>query len=183
MDAYVYLRVQPGRVPAVLTALSTRPGVRQAAVVVGDWDLLARVDGPELSTIAAGVLSEIHRLDGVTRTLTAPVVPSDRIGIGGFGGPTPPTIMPNACYVHIKAAAGAAGPIAERLAEAPEVSGVAVLGGYYDLIVGVAEVWEVATSTIIETIHALPGVVSTNTLVAVAYDEPEEERDQFSAWS
>jgi DNA-binding Lrp family transcriptional regulator len=183
MDAYVYLQVQPGKVPAVLLELSTKPGVRQAAVVVGDWDILARVDGPDLSAIAGEVLSEVHQIEGVTRTLTAPVVPADRIGVGGFAGLAPPAIVPDACYVQVKAEAGTAASIAERLAESPEVAGVAVLGGEHDLIVCVAEPWEQASGTIIDAIHRLPGVVSTNTLVAIRYDEPEEERDQFSAWS
>jgi hypothetical protein len=29
----------------------------------------------------------------------------------------------------------------------------------------------------------LPGVVSTDTLVSIDYEEPEEDRDQFSAWT
>jgi hypothetical protein len=32
-------------------------------------------------------------------------------------------------------------------------------------------------------VHAIPGVLSTSTLVSIAFDEGEEDRDQFSAWS
>ena len=135
MDAFLYLRVRPGKVPAALSALSALPSVRQAALCVGDWDVLARVDGPDLQTIASGVLADVHTIDGIVRTYTAPVVPADRIGIGGFGGLTAPPVTANACYVHIQASPGAATGVAERLAESPDVAGVAVVGGHYDLIV------------------------------------------------
>ena len=36
---------------------------------------------------------------------------------------------------------------------------------------------------ILDEIHQLPGVTETNTLVSIAYEEPEEDRDQFSAWT
>ena len=47
----------------------------------------------------------------------------------------------------------------------------------------VAHPWEVASGIILEQIHALPGIVATSTLVSIVYEEPEEDRDQFSTWS
>ena len=70
--------------------------------------------------------------------------------------------------------------MAERLLNE---SGVAVLGGAYDLVVCVAQPWEVASGIILEHVHGLPGIVSTNTLISIGYEEPEEDRDQFSTWS
>jgi hypothetical protein len=46
----------------------------------------------------------------------------------------------------------------------------------------VPEPWEVASGIVLDKIHALPGVRTTSTLVSVDYEEPEEDRDQFSAW-
>ena len=57
MDAYVYLRIEPGSMSTVLAGLSSKSGVRRAIAVVGDWDVLAHVEGPDLSTIAVQVLS------------------------------------------------------------------------------------------------------------------------------
>jgi DNA-binding Lrp family transcriptional regulator len=85
--------------------------------------------------------------------------------------------------VHIEADAGAAAGLYERLSEVGGVSGAAVLGGRWDLLACVPEPWEVASGIVLEKIHALPGVRSTSTLVSVDYEEPEEDRDQFSAWS
>ena len=117
------------------------------------------------------------------RTLTAPVVPPDRVGIAGFGNVQPPPIVAGACYVHVKAQPGAAAGLVERISEMHDVAGVAVLGGEWDLMICVAQPWEVASGVILDEIHQLPGVTETNTLVSIAYEEPEEDRDQFSAWT
>jgi hypothetical protein len=183
MDAYVYLQVQPGHMTEVLAALSAAQGVRRAIAVVGEWDVLLHAEGTDMGAIASVVLSELHNVPGVTRTLTAPVVPGDRIGMTGFGGPVPPPIIPNACYVHMKAEPGAAGGIAEHLADMGDVAGVAVIGGEWDLLACVAEPWEVASGIILDRIQQIPGVRDTGTLVSIAYDGPDEDRDQFSAWS
>jgi hypothetical protein len=83
----------------------------------------------------------------------------------------------------VKAQAGAAAGLVERISEMNDVAGVAVLGGGWDLLICVAQPWEIASGVVLDEIHALPGVVSTSTLVAIAYEEPDEDRDQFSAWS
>jgi Lrp/AsnC ligand binding domain len=183
MDAYVYLRIDPGSMTQVLAALATKSQVRRAIAVIGAWDVLVHVEGSDLATIATQVLSDFHHVPGVRRTFTAPVVPPDRIGIAGWGAPQSPAIIGDACYVHIKAQAAAAGGLAERLGEMADVSGVAVLGGPYDLMVCVAQPWEVASGVVLEEIHSLPGIISTDTLVSIVYEEPEEDRDQFSSWT
>lgn len=184
MDAYVYLQVKPGTMHEVLAGITSNSQAHRAIAVVGAWDVMMHVEGPDLVTIANQVLSEIHHVPGIVRTLTAPVVPPDRIGIAGWVTPKAPAIIGDACYVHIRAEAGAAAGIAERLGEMTDlVSGVAVLGGEYDLMVCVAQAWEVASGVILEKIQPLPGVISTDTLISIAYEEPEDDRDQFSAWT
>jgi DNA-binding Lrp family transcriptional regulator len=152
-------------------------------VVIGEWDILSLIDGPDLATVATGVLSELQTIEGITRTFTAPVVPPDRLGVVGFGGLPTPQIIRGACYVHIEADSGAAAGLYERLSEIGGVSGAAVLGGRWDLMACIAEPWEVASAIVLDKIHSLPGVRSTSTLVSVDYEEPEEDRDQFSSWS
>jgi DNA-binding Lrp family transcriptional regulator len=183
MDAYVYLRIQPGRMADVLAGLTSKTAVRRAIAVVGDWDVLVHAEGVDLSAIAGQVLSEIHHIPGVDRSMTAPVVPPDRVGLTGFGGPQPPPIIGDACYVRVKAEPGAAAGIVERVTEMQDVAGVAVTGGVYDLLICVAQPWEVASGVILEEIHDLPGVVETDTLISIQYEEPAEERDKFSTWN
>jgi DNA-binding Lrp family transcriptional regulator len=182
MDAYVYLHIAPGKVPAVLTQLAGRSGLKRALAVVGTWDILVQVEGPDLDQIAVTVLSQLHGVDGVLRTVTAPVVPPDRVGLAGFGNVQPPPIVAGACYVHVKAEAGAAAGLVERVSEMQDVAGVAVLGGEWDLLICVAQPWEVASGVVLDEIHHLPGVRETSTLVSIAYEEPDDDRDQFSAW-
>lgn len=178
----MYLRVAPGAVAGVMTQIASKNGVRRAVVVVGEWDVMALVEGTDLAAIGQVVLSQLHALEGVQRTYTAPVVPPDRIGIGWGIQATTPVPIGDACFVHVRAVAGAVAGLVERLSESEEVSGLAVLGGRYDLLVAIPQPWEVASGIIIEQLHGLPGVVSTDTLVAIRYEEPEEDRDQFSAW-
>jgi DNA-binding Lrp family transcriptional regulator len=175
MDSYVYLRIKPGSMVNVLTQLAITQGVRNAVAVVGDWDVMAQVEGPDLATIAVTILAHIHQVDGVDRTMTAPVVPPDRVGIAGWGAPQTPGLIRDACYVHIKAESGAAAGLAERLSEFQDVSGVAVLGGDYDLLVCLAQPWEIASGVILEQIHGLPGILSTKTLVSVNFEEPDQD--------
>jgi hypothetical protein len=182
MDAYVYLHVAPGKVPAVLAQLAGRSGLKRALAVVGAWDVLVQVDGADLDQIATTVLSQLHGVEGVVRTMTAPVVPPDRVGIAGFANVQAPPIVAGACYVHVRAQAGAAAGLVERLSEMQDVAGVAVLGGEWDLLVCIAQPWEVASGVVLDEIHQLPGVMETSTLVSIAYEEPEDDRDQFSAW-
>jgi DNA-binding Lrp family transcriptional regulator len=182
MEAYVYLRVRPGTTTTVRNHLASS-SARRAVIVVGEWDLLCLLDGPDLASIGSTVLNEIQAIEGVERTLTAPVVPSDRLGVVGFAGPPIPPMVQGASYVHIAAEPGAAAGIYERLAEVGGIAGAAVLGGPWDVLVCIAEPWEVAAGVILEKIQALPGVRATSTLVSVDPEEPEEDRDQFSAWS
>lgn len=183
MDAFVYLRARPGQAAEVRNRLASTGSGRRSVVVIGDWDVLTLVDGPDLASIARSVLSEIQTIDGVDRSFTAPVVPPDRLGVVGFGGLPVPQIIDGACYVHIEAEAGAAAGLYERLSEIAGISGAAVLGGPWDLLACVPEPWEVASSVILDQVHALPGVRATSTLVSIEYDGPEEDRDQFSSWS
>jgi len=183
MEAFVYLRVRPGSIGSVRNRLTSTATARRSVVVIGDWDVLCLIDGPDLATVATGVLSELQTIEGVARTFTAPVVPPDRLGVVGFGGLPTPQIIRGACYVHIEADAGAAAGLYERLSEIGGLSGAAVLGGRWDLMACIPEPWEVASAVVLDKIHALPGVRSTSTLVSVDYEEPEEDRDQFSSWS
>ncbi|HEY7399778.1 MAG TPA: Lrp/AsnC ligand binding domain-containing protein [Actinomycetota bacterium] len=183
MEAFLYVRARPGTVERVATEVAGTAGVRRATIVVGDWDVLALVEGSTMSAIASAVLSQVHGIDGVQRTLTAPLVPPDRVGMG-FGAPPQPSLAPGeACYVHVRAEAGAVEGLLERLAEIEEVSGVAVTGGRFDLVAEIRQPWELASGTVISVLRALPGVSATTTMVGVAYEEPEEDRDQFSSWT
>ena len=186
MDAFVYLRVRPGKVEEVVVQLESVGGVRAAVAVVGAWDVLVAVQGPDLLGISEEVIRGIHRIEGVERTMTAPVVPGDVYALPGEGTKTPiPMQEPGpACFVHVKASPGEAARVADTIAGVEEVSAVAMIAGEHDLIVEIPFPWEQAAPVIVNRLLPIEGIEDTRTLVAIAFSETDEEdRDQFSAWS
>jgi DNA-binding Lrp family transcriptional regulator len=186
VDAFVYLQVRPGRVEDVLVSLRATHGVRAAMTVLGDWDIMAATHGPDLLSIAETVVRRIHRIEGVERTATAPVVPGDVLGFagGGLRTPVPMQQQADACFVHVRAQPGAATGLVEAIAGLEDVSAVAMVAGEWDVIAEIPYPWEQAARVIVDRILALPGALATKTLVSLPHLEPEDEdRDQFSAWS
>lgn len=188
MDAYVYLRVAPGRVEDVVIALRGQHGIHRATAVVGDWDVMVAVEGTDFQTVATAVLRGIHPVEGIVRTYTAPVVPLDVLGIHGGGWAIPAIPMrgqEHACYVHIRADAGSVASAVRSLAAVEHVSGVAVVAGAFDILVEIPLPWEQAAPIILEQIHTIPGVRDTTTLIAVAdLEAADVEPDAFpSSWA
>lgn len=182
----MYVRTRPGRTEDVVVQLKVTKGVRSAALVVGDWDAIAAAHGPDLTAIVETVVRRIHRIEGVERTVTAPVVPGDVLGLvgGGMITPVPMQHQGDACLVHIKAAPGAASGLVEALSGLEDVSAVALVAGEWDLVCEIPYPWEQGARVIVDRVLPMPGVVETKTLVVVPYLEPDDEdRDQFSVWS
>lgn len=185
MDAYLFVRAQPGKAEDVVNQLQASPGVHHAVLVIGDWDVLAAVHGTDLVAIAAGILRSVHRMDGVERTLTTPVVPAEAMGLPGRGlGATAPLRRTgDACFVRIQTDPQASTTVFEALVAMEHVAGVALVAGDVDILAEIPYGWEEAARVVLAQIQHVPGVRSTNTLVAVPHVPPDEEdRDQFSAW-
>jgi len=187
VDAFVYLRVRPGALEEVVLQLENVGGVRSAVGVVGEWDVLAAVRGPDLLGIAEEVVRGIHRIDGVERTMTAPVVPSEVFTRPGAGSRTPIPMQGGgdaACYVQVRASFGSASDLVETIAGIEEVSAVAMIAGEYDLLVEIPLPWEQAAPVIVNRLLPIDGIEDTRTLVGISFPETDDEdRDQFSAWS
>jgi DNA-binding Lrp family transcriptional regulator len=170
VNAFLYLRADPARIDDVVSALAQTPGVRRAVSVTGAWDVLAAMEGADFASIAATIKREVLPIEGVTRSLTAPVVPLDVIGVHGGGWATPGVPLTSgepACYVHVRAQPGSIAGLVEALGELDEVTGIAVLAGEDDVLLEVPGSWEDASRVVLEAIHALPGVERTNTSIAV----------------
>jgi DNA-binding Lrp family transcriptional regulator len=186
VDAFVYVRARPGKVEDVVTQMQAARGVRHAVTVIGDWDVIAAVHGPDLAGIAADVIRYVHHIDGVERTLTTPVVPAHVSGVagGGFGLAAPMHRSGDACFVRVRTEPGATTHVFELLAEMDDVAGVALVAGEDDILAEVPYGWEESARVVLERIQSIEGVRSTNTLVAVPFlPEEDEDRDQFSAWT
>ena len=51
MEAFVYLRVHPRSIVPVRNQLTSSAVARRSIVVIGDWDVLCLIDGPDLASI------------------------------------------------------------------------------------------------------------------------------------
>jgi DNA-binding Lrp family transcriptional regulator len=72
--AYILIQAEPGKAATVAAALRDVPGVLEAASVAGPYDVIARAQAPDIDELAKLAASQVQALDGVTRTLTCPVV-------------------------------------------------------------------------------------------------------------
>lgn len=72
--AYILIQTQVGKPLEVAREAGRVEGVLSAESVTGPYDVIVRAEAPDLDLLARTVLSRIQEIDGVTRTLTCPVV-------------------------------------------------------------------------------------------------------------
>lgn len=70
VNACVLIRVAPGRLEAVVEAVSAVTNVRKAFMVFGRYDVVAFVEAPDCETACKTALT-INALEGVKSTETA----------------------------------------------------------------------------------------------------------------
>ena len=74
MRAYVLIQVAVGSSADVVQALSAAEGVVSADAVAGPYDAIAMVESASIDGLGQLVVSSIHAIVGVSRTLTCPIV-------------------------------------------------------------------------------------------------------------
>src|SRR5215472_11619519 len=74
ITAYILIQAEPGKAATVAAALRDVPGIVEAASVAGPYDVIARAQAPDIDELARLAASQVQDLDGVTRTMTCPVV-------------------------------------------------------------------------------------------------------------
>jgi len=75
VEAYVLVNAEPGRAGRTLSkTMAAVKGVLSAEDLSGPYDVIARVEAPDLDRLARLVVAKIQVLEGVTRTITCPVV-------------------------------------------------------------------------------------------------------------
>jgi DNA-binding Lrp family transcriptional regulator len=184
VEAFVYVAARPGTVEDVYAQIVASKGVRRADIVIGDWDVLVTVYGPDMATIALDVLRRIDRIDGVARTMTMPLVPPEVVGLVDSGLVAVPVQRTGeACFVRLKTTPQATTRIFDRLAEMDDVAGVALVAGEEDIVVEIPYPWDRSARFVVDRIMSMDGVLSTNTLIALPPLPVDDDRDQFSAWS
>ncbi len=72
--AYVLIQTEAGKAAIVAAALRDLPGVPETASLAGPYDVIARVQARDIDELAKLVAFGVQALDGVTRTMSCPVV-------------------------------------------------------------------------------------------------------------
>jgi DNA-binding Lrp family transcriptional regulator len=73
-DAYILIQTEVGKGAHVTKEVSAIEGVTVVDAVTGPYDVIARAEGKDLDALSRAVLLKIQEVDGVTRTLTCPIV-------------------------------------------------------------------------------------------------------------
>ena len=74
VEAYVLIQTEIARPARLAAEVSRIPGVGTAALVMGPYDVIARVEAPDVDSLGKLVVNKLQAVEGVTRTLTCPVV-------------------------------------------------------------------------------------------------------------
>jgi DNA-binding Lrp family transcriptional regulator len=74
VEAYILIQTEVGKAASVAQAASKIAGVTSAEDVTGPYDVIVRATAETVDDLGKLVVSAIQSVDGITRTLTCPVV-------------------------------------------------------------------------------------------------------------
>ena len=74
VHAYVLIQTDVGKAAHVAQQVSAISGVVGAEGVTGPYDVIATVEAPTMNDLGRMVVRDIQQIDGITRTITCPVV-------------------------------------------------------------------------------------------------------------
>ncbi|MFH8365359.1 Lrp/AsnC family transcriptional regulator [Streptomyces sp. NPDC018031] len=74
VQAYILIQTEVGKASTVAEVISQIPGVIQAEDVTGPYDVIVRAQADTVDELGRMVVAKVQQVDGITRTLTCPVV-------------------------------------------------------------------------------------------------------------
>jgi DNA-binding Lrp family transcriptional regulator len=74
VHAYVLIQTEVGKAAGVARQIREIAGVVLAEDVTGPYDVIARVEAESIDELGRMVVSHVQLIEGITRTLTCPVV-------------------------------------------------------------------------------------------------------------
>lgn len=74
VQAYILIQTEVGKAASVARAIRDIAGVTQAEDVTGPYDVIVRAEADNVDELGKLVVANIQSVDGITRTLTCPVV-------------------------------------------------------------------------------------------------------------
>ncbi len=74
VHAYILIQTEVGQAAAVAAKIAEIGGVTTAEDVTGPYDVIVRAEAESVDLLGQLVVARIQGVDGITRTLTCPVV-------------------------------------------------------------------------------------------------------------
>ena len=74
VQAYILIQTEVGKAAAVARSIATIKGVQQAEDVTGPYDVIVRAEARNVDELGKLVVAKVQAVEGITRTLTCPVV-------------------------------------------------------------------------------------------------------------
>ncbi|PWI06833.1 AsnC family transcriptional regulator [Streptomyces sp. NWU339] len=74
VQAYILIQTEVGKASTVADLIGEIPGVIQAEDVTGPYDVIVRAQADTVDDLGRMVVAKVQQVDGITRTLTCPVV-------------------------------------------------------------------------------------------------------------
>jgi DNA-binding Lrp family transcriptional regulator len=74
VNAYILIQTEVGKAAAVATEVREISGVAEAEDVTGPYDVIVRAEAESVDDLGKLVVARIQAVEGITRTLTCPVV-------------------------------------------------------------------------------------------------------------
>src|SRR4249919_899604 len=74
VSAYILIQTEVGKAGQVTMQIGDIAGVVTVDPVTGPYDVVAKAEAEDLDLLAKGTVMPIQALDGITRTLTCPVL-------------------------------------------------------------------------------------------------------------
>jgi DNA-binding Lrp family transcriptional regulator len=74
VTAYILIQTEVGKAAQVAKAIADISGVQSAEDVTGPYDVIVKAHAPNVDDLGKLVVARVQAIDGITRTLTCPVV-------------------------------------------------------------------------------------------------------------
>ncbi|ORM29140.1 AsnC family transcriptional regulator [Williamsia sp. 1135] len=74
VQAYILIQTEVGKAAVAAATIAGIDGVASSEEVSGPYDVIVRVDATDAAHLTEQVVPQIQNVDGITRTLTCPVV-------------------------------------------------------------------------------------------------------------
>ncbi len=74
VQAYILIQTEVGRAASVATEIAGGTGIISAEDVTGPYDVIVRAEAENVDLLGKMVVANIQNVEGITRTLTCPVV-------------------------------------------------------------------------------------------------------------